>query len=116
MRGLLPVRVLIWVVFASSALAQATDDPSDAYKACLRQATEKKAMRKVDSDTYYSCYGAAARAWYESLTGDKLVQDKNGLFVARYYGSSGYCAHQIEDASRVPLSEYVCEIVKNDQP
>jgi hypothetical protein len=116
MRGLRPVRVMVWLALSSPALSQPANAPSDTYKACLQQAIQEKATRKADSDTYFSCYGNAARAWYESLSGDKLVQDKNGLFVARYYGTSGYCAHQIEDANRMPLSAYVCEIVKSDQP
>ncbi len=115
MRGFRPLRWMVWLALAGPAIGQPAGKESDSYKACLQQAIEEKAARKVDSDMVYSCYGNAARAWYESLSGDKLVQDKNGLFVARYYGTSGYCAHQIEDINRMPLSAYVCEIVTNGQ-
>jgi hypothetical protein len=114
MRLLGPILVMLW---CSTAFAQqASSKVSSAlYDKCLKEAIEDKATRKMGADTSYSCYGNSARSWYEALTGDKLVKDQNGLFVARYYGDSGYCAHQIEDSDRKPVSAYVCEIVKSGE-
>lgn len=100
-------------LFSSSAMAQLTiQDPSlSHYNKCLNEAIEDNELRKLGTQTSYSCYSNTARAWYESLSGDKQVRDKNGLFVARYYGETGYCAHQIEDAAGKPVSTYICEIV-----
>jgi hypothetical protein len=103
------------VATCSPALAQlAIQDPSlSSYNKCLAEAIQDNEARKIGAQTSYSCYANTARSWYETLTGDKQVRDKNGLFVARYYGESGYCAHQIEDATGKPVSTYICEIVTN---
>lgn len=103
-----------FLLFSSStAMAQLSiQDPSlSNYNKCLNEAIEDNELRKVGTQTSYSCQGSTARSWYEALSGDKQVHDKNGLFVARYYGETGYCAHQIEDATGKPLSTYICEIV-----
>ena len=114
MRFLGPIIILL---SCSSVLAQQANQKaaSALYDKCLKEAMEDKTAGKFDAGTSYSCYGNSARSWYEALTGDKLVHDKNGLFVARYYGDSGYCAHQIEDPDRKPVSAYVCEIVKDER-
>jgi hypothetical protein len=110
MRGL---GLVFLIVSCSTAMAQLSlQDPSlSRYNKCLNEAIEDNELRKIGTQTSYSCYGNTARSWYESLTGDKQIRDKNGLFVARYYGESGYCAHQIEDGAGKPISAYICEIV-----
>jgi len=114
MRFLAPILILL--TWAPACAQQASQKAASAlYEKCLKEAMEDKAVGKMDAGTAYSCYGNSARSWYEALTGDKLVHDKNGLFVARYYGDSGYCAHQIEDPDRKPVSAYVCEIVKDER-
>lgn len=111
MRGLFVT--LFFLTYAAAAAQQLSIvDPSVAhYNKCLNEALQDNAARKLGAQTSYSCYGETARVWYDSLSGDKQVRDKNGLFIARYYGASGYCAHQIEDETGKPLSDYVCEIV-----
>lgn len=111
MRGL--GLIFLAVTCSTAAMAQLSlQDPSlSSYNKCLNEAIQDNALRKIGAQTSYSCYAATARSWYETLTGDKEVRDKNGLFVARYYGDSGYCAHQIEDGAGKPVSAYVCEIV-----
>ncbi len=107
--------VVFLIASCTSAMAQLSlQDPSlSRYNKCLNEAIEDNELRKIGTQTSYSCYGAAAKSWYESLNGDKQVRDKNGLFVARYYGESGYCAHQIEDGAGKAVSSYICEIVTN---
>jgi hypothetical protein len=110
--------LMILLLSCSAAMAQLSlQDPSLAfYNKCLREAIEDNEVRKIGTQTSYSCFSNTARSWYESLTGDKQVRDKNGLFVARYYGETGYCAHQIEDAAGGAVSAYICEIVNNAPP
>jgi hypothetical protein len=106
---------IFFVMMYSVATAQvAIKNPStELYNKCLSEAIADNDVRSAGSQSSYSCYGATARSWYELLTGEKAVHDKNGLFVARYYGDTGYCAHQIEDPAGKPVSIYVCEIVTN---
>ena len=112
MRGL-GLALLIISSSPMTATAQLSiQDPSlSFYNKCLNEAIEDNDVKEAGGQTFYSCYGNSARSWYESLSDDKQIRDKNGLFVARYYGESGYCAHQIEDGSGKPISAYICEIV-----
>jgi hypothetical protein len=107
--------LIIFLLSCSAASAQLSlQDPSlSFYNKCLGEALQDNEVRKVGAQASYSCYSNTARSWFESLSGDKQVRDKNGLFVARYYGETGYCAHQIEDARGKPVSAYICEIVNN---
>jgi hypothetical protein len=107
--------LLCFALGASPASAQvAIKSPgTELYNKCLSEAIADNNASNGGGQSSYSCYGPTARSWYELLTGEKAVHDKNGLFVARYYGDTGYCAHQIEDASGKPVSTYVCEIVTN---
>jgi hypothetical protein len=100
---------------SSAAVAQLSlQDPSmTSYNKCLREAIEDNEVQKAGNHVSYSCLGNTARSWFESLKGDEQVRDKNGLFVARYYGETGYCAHQIEDAAGKAISAYICEIVNS---
>ncbi|BDV39439.1 hypothetical protein [Methylocystis bryophila] len=105
---------LIFLVWSSTAAAGQTlseDLRSQFYNKCLRDAFAYNQIDKHGGGSSYSCYGETAKAWFDSLSGDKTVHDKNGTFVARYYGETGYCAHQTEDTSGKPASAYVCEIV-----
>jgi len=110
------MRILGLIVLAlsnSTAMAQiAVKTPStELYSRCLSEAIANNEVKNEGNQFSYSCLGATAKSWYETLTGEKAVHDKNGLFVARYYGDTGYCAHQIEDPSGIPVSAYICEIV-----
>lgn len=84
---------------------------SDIYNKCLAEAIAANEVRSGDEQTFYSCYGDTARSWYGISTDERVVRDKNGIFIARYFGETGYCAHQIEDAAAKPVSTYICEIV-----
>ncbi|TLG75085.1 hypothetical protein [Methylocystis sp. B8] len=107
--------LIAFLLSSSAAVAQLSlQDPSmSSYNKCLREAIEDNEVKKAGDQVSYSCFGNTARSWFESLKGDKQVRDKNGLFVARYYGETGYCAHQIEDAVGKAISAYICEIVNN---
>jgi hypothetical protein len=112
MRRLLLLPVLL--TSAPVAAQLSIQDPAlSFYNKCLSEALEDKEVRKLGAQASYSCYSNTARSWFESLPGGKEVKDKNGLFVARYYGETGYCAHQIEDGSGKAVSAYICEIVNN---
>jgi hypothetical protein len=107
--------LVIFLLSCSAASAQLSlQDPSlSFYNKCLSEAIQDSEVRKIGTQTSYSCYSATARSWFESLPGGKQVRDKNGLFVARYYGETGYCAHQIEDSAGKAISAYICEIVNS---
>jgi hypothetical protein len=112
MRSLLLPLVLLSCAPAAAQLS--LQDPAlSFYNKCLSEALEDNEVRKLGAQASYSCYSNTARSWFESLSGGKEVKDKNGLFVARYYAETGYCAHQIEDASGKAVSTYICEIVNN---
>jgi hypothetical protein len=105
---------LIFLTFSSStAIAQMSFETSQTkfFNECFREAIAANEIKVEGKRTYYSCVGDKAKNWFDTLSGDKEVHDKNGLFVARYYGETGYCAHQTEDAAKKPVSAYVCEIV-----
>lgn len=110
------ILAVIASIFSSSiAFAQvAIKNPvTELYNRCLSEAIAESGVKNIGSQSSYSCFGPTAKSWYDILNDEKAVHDKNGLFVARYYGDSGYCAHQIEDAAGKPVSSYICEIVTN---
>ena len=78
---------------------------------CLAEAASANEVRVVNNESYFSCYGPTAKSWYDIATDERVVHDKNGIFIARYYGETGYCAHQIEDEAGKPASAYICEVV-----
>jgi hypothetical protein len=105
---------LIFLVWScSNAVGQTLSEDlrSQFYNKCLRDAFAYNQIDSRGNGSSYSCYGETAKGWFESLSGDKVVHDKNGTFVARYYGETGYCARQTEDTSGGAVSAYVCEIV-----
>ena len=92
------------------------DPSSELHAKCLAEAKSANEIKTIDDQIYYTCVGVTAKNWYEISGDEKAVHDKNGIFIARYYGESGYCAHQIEDSAGKAVSSYVCEIVvKNPQ-
>ncbi len=107
--------LLVSALSSSMAFAQvAINNPvTELYNRCLSEAIADNEVKNAGNQSSYSCSGTTAKSWYNILNDEKAVHDKNGLFVARYYGDTGYCAHQIEDASGKPMSSYICEIVTN---
>lgn len=105
--------LFVATVSSSSALAQVSikNPVGELYNRCLSEAIADNEIKTASKRSSYSCFGTTAKSWYDILGDEKAVHDKNGLFVARYYGDTGYCAHQIEDASGKPVSSYICEIV-----
>ena len=83
--------LIAFLLSSSAAVAQLSlQDPSlSFYNKCLSEAIEDNEVKKAGDQASYSCFGNTARTWFESLKGDKQVRDKNGLFVARYYGETG---------------------------
>ena len=115
------MRVLAIVVLglaSSAALAQVDlNDPStEIRKKCLAEAVENNDVRAAERETFYTCAGDTAKSWFDISVSEKVVHDKNGVFLARYYAETGYCAHQIEDGSGKPTSAYVCEVVIGKAP
>jgi hypothetical protein len=106
---------LIFIGLASTdSLAQvAIKNPAtEIQERCVAEAVSANEVRTSDDQTFYSCFGATAKSWFDISTNEKVVRDKNGIFIARYYGETGYCAHQIEDGAGKASSAYICEIVK----
>jgi hypothetical protein len=103
----------IWLAFCSNALAQVPlDNPlAEIRKKCVAEAVGSGDVRTEEGLTYFVCGGQTAQEWFDVSVGERTVDDKNGVFVARYYGDTGYCAHQVQDKDRKPTSNYVCEVV-----
>ncbi len=87
------------------------------YNECLNSASNNDNVEEDGPNITYTCYGDVARKWWNQLDPDdqRDVRERNGRFIARYYGSSGYCAHRIEDSSGRGVDSYVCAI-KTDAP
>ncbi len=105
----------VWLFALTAASARADVDlpnPSlELYAKCLAEAKSASETKTIDDQTYFTCVGTTAKNWYDISGEEKAVHDKNGIFIARYYGETGYCAHQIEDSAGKAVSSYVCEIV-----
>ena len=101
------------VLSGSAANSQTLSESlaSKTYNKCLHDAFIGEEIKVDGKQTFYSCFGDTAKGWFDRLSGERKIHDKNGLFIARYYAETGYCAHQIEDAAGNPVSAYVCEIV-----
>lgn len=89
---------------------------TDIRKQCVAEAVEGNDVRAADGQTFYTCVGSTAKSWFDVSADEKVVHDKNGVFVARYYAETGYCAHQTEDSAGKPTSAYVCEVVVGKTP
>ena len=102
---------------AASAQGSLTPPPSPeskaAEKACLLSAIESEDLYKDEAGVQFRCFGEAAEKWFNLLPGGREVPDKNGVFVARYFGGNGYCAHQIKSATGQTISIYLCAIDKS---
>ena len=83
---------------------------------CIAEAVDNGNVQTDKGQTFYTCAGETAQRWFDLSTEERMVHDKNGVFAARYYGATGYCAHQIEDKSAQPTSAYVCEVVVSKTP
>jgi hypothetical protein len=101
---------------AAGAQGSLTPPPSPAstaaYNACLLSAIASEDIYKDEAGVQFRCFGQAAETWFNQLPDGREVPDKNGVFVARYFGGSGYCAHQIKSATGQPVSIYLCAIDK----
>ena len=107
------VVTILLVLSYSAANSQTLSEglASKTYNQCLYNAFMGDEIRVDGKHSFYSCFGDTAKEWFDRLSGERKIHDKNGLFIARYYAETGYCAHQIEDAAGNPVSAYVCEIV-----
>jgi hypothetical protein len=95
-----------------SPAPQTSPASTAAYNACLLSAIASEDIYKDEAGVQFRCFGQAAETWFNQLPDGREVPDKNGVFVARYFGGSGYCAHQIKSATGQPVSIYLCAIDK----
>jgi hypothetical protein len=95
----------------AGAQVELKNPASEIYNKCLAEAIAANEVRAGNGQTFYTCFGDTAQSWYGISTDERVVRDKNGIFIARYFGETGYCAHQIEDAATKPVSTFICEIV-----
>jgi hypothetical protein len=105
-------------LIAAPAVAQVelANPLADIRKTCIAEAEASQEVKTADGQTYYTCVGETAKKWYDVSSNERAVHDKNGIFIARYYAETGYCAHQIEDSAGKPTSAYVCEVVVQKSP
>ena len=110
--------LIVGALLAAPAAAQVdlANPLADIRNKCIAEAEASRETKNADGQVYYTCVGDTAKKWYEVSTNEKAVHDKNGIFIARYYGDTGYCAHQIEDSGGKPTSAYVCEVVVQRSP
>ena len=104
--------LMVLCLAGAPASAQvALPNPMDELRdACVAEAKAGGDVRTYDGQKYFVCAGATAEKFFEISTRERTVKDKNGVFVARYFGDSGYCAHQIEDAAARKISQFICEV------
>jgi len=115
------VRALGLAAFVLSGLPATAQVPlenpmTEVRNRCIAEAVDSGDVQSVQGQTFYTCGGETAQRWFDLSTDERVVHDKNGVFTARYYGATGYCAHQIEDKSEQPTSAYVCEVVVSKTP
>ncbi|MBB6304035.1 hypothetical protein GGE67_004676 [Rhizobium leucaenae] len=111
-------RMLIAILLASisgTSFAQVNIRPRtnlSMYNACMNSAISNNDVQDNGRYIEYLCFGGVARRWWNSLDtdGQRDVKESNGEFISRYYGNSGYCAHQIADAAGNGADAYVCAI------
>jgi hypothetical protein len=109
--------VLVGLATAPAVAQVDLKNPStEIRRRCLAEAVENNDVRAGDGQTFYTCVGATAKNWFDVSADEKVVHDKNGVFAARYYAETGYCAHQTEDGAGKPTSAYVCEVVVGKAP
>lgn len=113
------VYVLVFAaLIAGPAIAQVdlANPMGDIRNKCVAEAEAAKEVKNSEGQVYYTCVGETAKKWYDVSSNERAVHDRNGIFIARYYGESGYCAHQIEDSGGKSISAYVCEVVIPKNP
>jgi len=103
--------IVLGLVATPAGAQVALPNPMDELRdACVREAKTGGDTRSYDGRKFFVCAGATAEKFFDVSTRERTVQDKNGVFVARYFGEAGYCAHQTEDANGHPISQFICEV------
>ena len=102
--------VLFFAAAPASAQVALPNPMAEVRDACVGEARAGGDVRTYDGQKYFVCAGATAEKFFDISTRERTVKDKNGVFVARYFGDGGYCAHQIEDANARQISQFICEV------
>ena len=113
-----PIALALLVASIGAAHAQQPANPllapatatSPGYDRCILSAVANADVYKDPDGIQFRCYGEAAEKWFNQLTGDREVKEANGVFIARYFDGSGYCAHQTKTATGADISSYLCAI------
>jgi len=80
---------------------------------CIAEAIATNAVDGDGSVVIFSCTAAKARTLYNFLgrkIGAEAVQDRNGKFENRAFGS-GACYHHIEDSDGNAADEFRCDLI-----
>jgi len=105
------IGILMIYTDAASSQVEIRTPAIQFYNNCLNSAITNNHVTNRSGNIEYSCYGSAAKRWFDGLPGGRYVDDgRNGTFISRDYGSSGYCAQHITDADGTANSYFVCEI------
>jgi hypothetical protein len=92
------------------------------YAYCIEQAQQYNFVRPgefvapLERGTMYRCRDEVAVAYYNDLgrrrrrSEDRFVSNETGAYVLRPINGVGYCWHKVEDALRLPVSYWGCDV------
>lgn len=109
---------------AGTARAQVNIAPQalEHYAYCIEQATQFNTVRPGDfvaplqRGVMYRCRDEVAVSYFNDLgrrrrrSEDRFVSNETGAYVLRPITGIGYCWHKVEDAFRLPVSYWGCDV------